>query len=225
MALGDGIRRNVATISQEERNRLRDAIIALQHRSFPGNRNEHPVGGVTFWFKQDEIHQATHVHHGAAFLTWHREITNRFEALLRDVDPMVSLHYWDWQTDPRHSSDGRGGFVNLFTPQFMGAALGPALDPWLGAGFYAPNADPFRSDEDFNPGNPFDPPRTLERAVADGTPNLGASDADVIQANSYPSMRGILEGMHDLAHGYIGGTLGVPIVLSEILSFSYYTRT
>ena len=40
MALGDGIRRNVATISQAERDRLRDAIIALNHKSYPGQRND-----------------------------------------------------------------------------------------------------------------------------------------------------------------------------------------
>ena len=101
MALGDGIRRNVATVSQEERRRLRDAIIALQRRSFPGNRNDRPAGGVTFWFKQDEIHQATHVHGGPEFLPWHREITNRFEALLREINPQLSLHYWDFKEDPR----------------------------------------------------------------------------------------------------------------------------
>ena len=212
-----GIRRNVAKISQKERDRLRDAIIALQQRHFLGDRGDQPAGGVTFWFKQDEIHQATHVHGGPAFLTWHREITNRFEALLREVDPRVSLDYWDWQTDPRHSPDGQGGFVNLFTPEFMGAALGPAGDPWLKAGFYKPDADPFRSDEDFNRNdNPFDPPRTLERAVGqfnanlDGTPNLGASDAEVIRADSFPSMRRILEELHNSAHGYIGGTIGDP---------------
>jgi hypothetical protein len=139
---------------------------------------------------------------------------------------MVSLHYWDWQTDPRHTPDGRGGFVNLFTPEFMGSADGSAGDPWLSGGqffpppskgFYDPKANPFRSDLDFNPNdNPFDPPRTLERAVGqnaanpDGTPNLGASDAQVIQADSFPSMRSILEVIHNVAHGYIGGTLGAP---------------
>jgi hypothetical protein len=40
VALGDGIWRNVATISQEERNRLRDTIIALQQRFYPGTRND-----------------------------------------------------------------------------------------------------------------------------------------------------------------------------------------
>jgi hypothetical protein len=107
MALGDGIRRNVATISQEERDLLRDAIAELNQdpQRYPGNRDDVPLaGGVTFWFKQDEIHQATHVHGGPAFLPWHRELCNRFEALLRGVDSRLSLHYWDWTTDPHASS-------------------------------------------------------------------------------------------------------------------------
>src|SRR5215467_12941948 len=217
MALGDGIRRNVATVSVVERSRLLNAILGLQSRRFPGSRDDHPPGGVTFWFKQDEIHQATHVHEGPAFLTWHRELCNRFEAMLREIDPAVSLHYWDWQVDPRHAPDSRGGFVDLFTSGFMGASGGSASEPWLSAGFYDPNANPFRSDQSFNPSdNPFDPPRTLDRAVGqalanpDGTPNLGGPDAAVIQADAYPTMRRVLEQMHNLAHGYIGGTLGNP---------------
>jgi hypothetical protein len=99
MTMGDGIRRNVAMISQEERRRLRDAFIALNRsRFYPGNRNDIPAGGVSYWFKQDEIHQSTHVHsfppwRGIAFLPWHRELCNRLEALLREVDPVLSLHY------------------------------------------------------------------------------------------------------------------------------------
>jgi hypothetical protein len=40
MPMGDGIRRNVATISQEERNRLRDAFIDLHNRFYPGTKND-----------------------------------------------------------------------------------------------------------------------------------------------------------------------------------------
>src|SRR5829696_9113771 len=149
MALGDGIRRNVATISQEERDLLRDAIAELNQdpQRYPGNRDDVPLaGGVTFWFKQDEIHQATHVHGGPAFLPWHRELCNRFEALLRKVDPMLSLHYWDWRTDPR----------SLFTSDFMGSPTGAAGEPLLSAGFYNPNAAPNRVRD--LTGNPADPP-------------------------------------------------------------------
>jgi hypothetical protein len=55
MPMGDGIRRNVATISQEERNRLRDAFIDLHNRFYPGTKNDIPPGDVSYWFKQDEF--------------------------------------------------------------------------------------------------------------------------------------------------------------------------
>jgi hypothetical protein len=61
MALSDGIRRNVADISDEERGRLQNAIIQLHKKFYPGGRNDTPTGGVSYWFKQDEIHAHTHV--------------------------------------------------------------------------------------------------------------------------------------------------------------------
>lgn len=36
MALGDGIRRNIASVDPTERALLRDALIALNQRFFPG---------------------------------------------------------------------------------------------------------------------------------------------------------------------------------------------
>jgi hypothetical protein len=117
MALGDGIRRNVAQVSAAERARLRDAFIALDTiKVYPD--------GVTFWDKQEDIHKSAHaggqdVHSGPGFLPWHRELVNRLEALLREVDPQLSLHYWDWTTDPTTA-----GGVNLFTTDFMGQAHG-----------------------------------------------------------------------------------------------------
>lgn len=77
MALGDGIRRNIASVDPTERALLRDALIELNHRFFPGNRTDPVPGGVTWWFKQDEIHQATHVHGGPEFVPWHREMQTK----------------------------------------------------------------------------------------------------------------------------------------------------
>jgi hypothetical protein len=104
VAIGDGIRRNIATISVEERKRFRDAIRALDMtKAYPD--------GVSFWDKQDQIHQATHNHGGPSFIPWHRELCNQFEALIREADKDLSLHYWDWTTDTRASPDGMGDTV------------------------------------------------------------------------------------------------------------------
>ena len=119
MALGDGIRRNIAQVDPAERAMFRDAILEMHQRYYPGSRTDTPPGGVSWWFKQDEIHQATHVHGGPEFLPWHRELTNRFEELLRQINPQLSLHYWDFKDDPRNIPNGNigggaSGLVNLF---------------------------------------------------------------------------------------------------------------
>jgi hypothetical protein len=130
MALGDGIRRNIATVSKEERDRLRDAIMKLQtQQHYPGARSDSPVGGVSYWFKQDEIHANTHVHNCPAFVPWHRELINRFEALIREIDPQLSLHYWDWTQGPQNLPDGKGGTINLFTADFFGGPSGNPGEP------------------------------------------------------------------------------------------------
>ncbi len=146
MTLGDGIRRNIAMVSKEERDLFIDAIKQLNQRVYPG--------GVSYWFKQDEIHDSTHVHGCPAFLPWHREMCNRFEASLREIHPELSLHYWDWNTDPSHMADGDGGFINLFTSDFMGNDNGDVGDPLLHAGFYVPGAAPNDRDTTVNPADP-----------------------------------------------------------------------
>jgi hypothetical protein len=80
--------------------------------------------GVSYWDKQDQIHQATHNHGGNSFIPWHRELCNQFEKLLQQVDPDVALHYWDWTQDPRAADNGTGGTANLCEDTTMGTANG-----------------------------------------------------------------------------------------------------
>ncbi|HKE26555.1 MAG TPA: tyrosinase family protein [Bryobacteraceae bacterium] len=156
--LGDGIRRNLATVSKEERDLLVDAIKQLNQVFYPGARTDFPAGGVSYWFKQDEIHQSSHVHGCPAFLPWHRDLLNRFEAMLRSIHPQLSLHYWDWNLDPSNMPDGEGGTINLFDSDFMGNA-DPTVDPITvfpfggevgeplkSAGFYDPTAANYRDN-------------------------------------------------------------------------------
>jgi hypothetical protein len=213
MALGDGIRRNIAAVDPSERALLRDAFLELNRRFFPGTRTDSPAGGVTWWFKQDEIHQATHVHHGPQFLPWHREIVNRLEEMLRQINPQLSLHYWDWTQDPRsipnaNLGGGTTGTLNLFTPDFMGyggvadQAIGPpwqnAVAPWRSDGYYVPNASPHRDSS----GNPADPPAAVSRHV-NGSPASAAADSGVLNAADFPTMRVLMETIHDAMHGFV----------------------
>jgi len=219
-------RRNVSKISEGDRDGLLKGFIALNTQPefvYPGTRDDKPfVGGVSFWFKQDEIHQATHVHRGPAFLTWHRELCRRFENNLRLVDSQLSLHYWDWNEDPSDTKDKEGNSINLFTSAFMGNANGDAQEPWLSARFYNPypvgenyrGLDPFDNEHI----NPADPPIALTRDKPKGTlmdfmEINGAhffTDEEIINSASYGEMRIKLERVHNWAHSYIGGTIGDP---------------
>lgn len=196
MALGDGVRRNIAHVSAEERERFRDAVVKLNNQKYPD--------GVSKWVKQDHIHEATHVHGGPAFVPWHRELCNRFELLLREVDAELSLHYWDWTEDPRETRDSTDGKVNLFTEDFMGTDQNRVWTPFA----------------------KFPPTNTgITRHVAGGrnAPEPPPTDTDLEIINStfgYPQeeqwkiFRERLEGNgvrnHDGVHRYIGGSIADP---------------
>jgi len=186
MAIGDGVRRNAATISQAERDRLLAAFLKLDTtKLYPD--------GVTYWDKQEEIHKSGHaggtdVHSGPAFIPWHRELVNRLEGLLREVDPDLSMHYWDWTTDPSP----------LFTPNFMGGKGNPA-------------GPPFQNFESTEPGHAF-----IWRDVQNGAPAI-QSDHDIIhasdgqsQANQFHAFNSALQSAHNTVHGHIGGSIGNP---------------
>ena len=88
-------------------------------------------------------------------------LVNRIEQSLRQINPRLSLHYWDWTQDPRaipnaNLGGGRRGTLNLFTPDFMGyggTSLREIGEPWLSARYYVPGASPHR-DQSNNPRSP-----------------------------------------------------------------------
>src|SRR5947208_4676903 len=124
--LGDGIRRNIATVSKEERHRFIAAIKKLHDDPNLRYSDTDPATGspISFFAKQQWVHYAGHgsgAHSGPMGLPWHRELCNRFEALIRVADPQLSLHYWDWTTDPRNQIDIDGNAFSLFSTDFLGA--------------------------------------------------------------------------------------------------------
>ena len=104
-------RRNAAdtSIPQAELDEYRDAIVAIG--TLPGYQFP---DSVSYWHKQQAVHNhavsftqpsfAAHTSDG--FLPWHREFLSRYEILLREAYPKVTLFYWDWTTDPRLSPRG-----------------------------------------------------------------------------------------------------------------------
>ncbi len=113
------VRRNVAHLTDTEREEFAQALRDVDMQTY--------ADGVSFWDKQDQIHEGTHNHGGNSFVPWHRELVNRFEKLIQQVNPDMAMHYWDWTQDPRAADDGQGGTVNLCTDATLGTANGTVV--------------------------------------------------------------------------------------------------
>ncbi len=195
------VRRNFAHLSSAERQAYVDAVLRADLHSF--------ADGVSYWDKQDQIHQSTHNHGGNSFLPWHRELVNRYEALLQQSNPDVALHYWDWTEDPRAASDGQGGTVDLSSSSLLGTMNGTvngSLAAVHNGGVLAGSRE--------QSGDPADPPQSVTRSAGSGAPGV-TDDATLIatgdalpQAEQWEAFRVALEGDHGSAHGYIGGDIG-----------------
>ena len=197
-------RRNFAHLSAAERQAYIDAVLQADLHTYSD--------GVSYWDKQDQIHEGTHNHGGNSFVPWHRELVNRYEALLQESNPDVALHYWDWTEDPRAASDGQGGTVALLSTALLGTANG-TLDGPLAT---VHNGGTLTGSRD-QTGNRADPPREVTRDCQSGAPGV-ASDATIIasadtvpQAQQWTQFRQALESSHNSAHGYFGAsTIGDP---------------
>ena len=191
------VRRNFAHLSAAEQQAYINAVLAADAHTY--------ADGVSFWDKQDQIHQGTHNHGGNSFIPWHRELCNRYEALLQQFDPDVALHYWDWTEDPRAASDGAGGTVNLLSSTFFGTDSG-LLDGPLASLHHGGVFAGSRNDT----GNPADPPQSITRACVAGAPGVDTDAANLTSADGLPqaqqwtTFRQAVEDSHNSAHGFFG---------------------
>ena len=170
-------RKNASTVTAAERTAYLNALldidanVALQYSD-----------GVQYWDKQNDVHDSLGVLHGVpGFLPWHREFLNRLEVLMRESDPLLTLLYWDWTSDPLTANG-----VNLFSTTFMGASNGTVGAPLV----------------------PLQPP-TLTRDLGffSFTPD---SDGSLLGNSTYPSFRSDIENVpnHNSVHGHVGGWFG-----------------
>jgi len=217
--LGDGIRRDIATISDEERTLFINAIKSLDdptssfvYGNNAGNEAADASGNITYWDMQEQIHKDGHahgvdVHFGPAFIPWHRSLINHFEKLLREVDPRLSLHYWDWTTDPRTTIGDR---VDLFTTSFMGSATGNAGSPLQDFESTEITGDPAEGIPGDGVHDHIWRDVAATAANPDGTPALDP-DTTILMHGDFTSFAASLKAAHDdTAHSYIGGTLTNP---------------
>ena len=223
MALGDGIRRNFAKITQAERDKFVTAVKKM-HDTLQFS------DGVSFFKKLEDCHKIAHTmgeipHDPSVFIVWHRQLLNIFEKLLRVADPDLSLHYWDWTEDPRNASNGAGGNINLMTASQMGddgsSGIGVTADGGgdVGAPFANFESDPISpnvGDPDGQSGlNPkertkdFPGHNVIWRNVQAGSPPGVASDATYAAAANYPAYVPLTNPPDGNTHDWFRGTLQI----------------
>jgi tyrosinase len=88
-------RKNVEFLLPEELRRLRAAIAHMK------SLDDYPQDERSFayWAR---IHANQCQHGWEQFLTWHRAYLYGFEKQLQDIDPTVTLPYWDWAADSQN---------------------------------------------------------------------------------------------------------------------------
>jgi tyrosinase len=158
-------------------------------------------------------------HMAAAFGPWHRVLLQHFESELQEIDPNVTLPYWDWTVDHDASS-------TMWNPDLLGGD-GTGLDGRVADGPFAeaggawplrvldnPQADPpyltrFMGQAADAPALPTTP---MAQTVLGATPYDSTPWEDMMRDSNDPSQwRGFrirLEiVLHNLVHRWVGGAM------------------
>jgi tyrosinase len=124
------VRKNAKDLTGEEKKAFTDAIIALKAKPSPWNPDLSAYDQFVFWHREAFECDNMAAHMGPAFLPWHRAYLWLFEQQLREIDPSVTLPYWDWTVDREIDS-------YLWQDDFMGGDGDPDDN-------YAVHTGPFR---------------------------------------------------------------------------------
>ena len=184
------LRPSVTQMSDDDLARYRNAVTGFMartdNRGYQYFSNWH---GVAFGLCQ---------HHNDLFLPWHRGYLYHFELALQDVDPQVSLPWWNWMDEsglPAAFTDADASSNPLQAAPVQPIGVQPQPD-W-----------PTETVRD--PGVPQDPapvPPPLAAASAGGQ---SAYDW-LMNSPSYDQFQQRCWRLHDNIHVWVGGTMSDP---------------
>jgi tyrosinase len=131
-------------------------------------------------------------HGRPVFLPWHRAYLYFFELTLRDLQPGVSLPWWDWTADP------------AIPRAYSAASVSGSPNP-----LYSAKVDPIALKQGARAGDPKTP-KTKREPGADGAPPLPTkADIEAVLAlGSFEDFTEQLEQLHNNVHVWVGGAKG-----------------
>uniref|UniRef100_A0A0K0EZE2 Putative tyrosinase-like protein tyr-1 (inferred by orthology to a C. elegans protein) n=1 Tax=Strongyloides venezuelensis TaxID=75913 RepID=A0A0K0EZE2_STRVS len=192
--LQKSFRREIRTISDDERNRYFAAIRILK------NNGEYDRLSA----QHRSVATASGAHAGPAFLLWHREYVKRFEIALKLIDPSLSVPYWDSVMDNYLPNPADS---IIFSHLFFGEA------PQNGMVYNGPFVG-FRTLEGL-PGITRNLGREGHLFTEQNIQNVLAQTSIVntlaytapLRGCMYQSYFGAIEYIHGAVHNWVGGTV------------------
>ncbi|MFF9869273.1 tyrosinase family protein [Streptomyces sp. NPDC013953] len=207
-------RKNQRDLTGAERKRFVAAVLELKRTG----RYDDFVRTHVRYYRADGDKGLRVAHMAPSFLPWHRQYLLEFERALREVDPRVTVPYWDWTRDNTPaaslwSEDFMGGNGRRRDQQVMTGPFAYAKGHWtIEVGV---TADRFLTRNFGNPANPVELPTRQELAAAmDET----VYDAYPWNSTSRMGFRNKLEGWsrergtgrwrnHNRVHRWVGGLM------------------
>ena len=245
-----GVRKNAARLRQDERRRYIEAVKILKTTETV-SRGGRVISvydqfvaihlGVTRryqWLegprgRMVEGQPATDGGHGdASFLPWHREYLRRYERALQQVDPEVTVPYWDW-------ADPSGTENVVFQDDFMGPIGDGTAEATVQTGHFLLDAGWSIRPELHIRGFPSASRRNGRGLMRRGRPfaDLPVKDIDVKRAldqTVYTDFRPQLEGavavnpgerrLHNYIHVWVGGSMVMMTSPNDPIFFMHHAN-
>ncbi len=93
------IRRNARGLSSGERETFVNSVLALKKKPSPWGHGLSVYDTFVLWHRDAFGCANMAAHMGPAFFPWHRQFLLLFEQELREIEPEVTVPYWDWAAD------------------------------------------------------------------------------------------------------------------------------
>lgn len=226
------VRKNAATLTQNEKEKFIAALVELKKRKEPGHTLSIYDEFVATHLGVAQLQSGPAAgidggHRGPAFLAWHREYIRRFEQALQSVDPDVSLHYWNWtygdssETAQLFSSDFIGG------PGSGGTSGRDVQDGFVSSSATPNNPDGWKVPTELHPFiNSTLRTESLQRATSldpSGLPSESSVNTAMAQTE-YSQFRPRLEQAHNSVHVWVNGHMAAMVSPIDPIFFMHHSN-